>query len=146
VKTDISAGMGLTTGALGWGFGLDFWLLWGFLMFLANYVTYIGSIAALIPPMLVAVAQFDSMVAAGSLCMLLVVARLVWIDYVEIRYSGQQVNVSPLLVLFSVALLGWMWGAVGMLLAVPLVTIVRIVLDSQPRTRFMAALISDVHH
>ena len=75
---------------------------------------------------------------------LLLVARLLWIDYAEMRFSVKQVNVSPLLVLFTVALLGWMWGAVGMLLAVPLLTVARVVLGSFPKTRFVASLISDV--
>jgi len=144
VKTAISIGLGLTTAGLGWGFGLDFWLLWGFLMFIANYVTYIGSIVAIVPPMLVAFAQFESVTSAVFLCVLLILARLVWVDYAEMRYSGENVNVSPLVVLLSVALMGWMWGAVGMLLAVPIVTITRIVLVSFPRTRFLARLISDL--
>ncbi len=144
VKTAISLGMGLTTALLGWAFGLDFWLLWGLVMFFANYITYIGSIIAIIPPMLVAFAQFETVLAAGALSILLIVARLVWIDFAEMKYSGENVNVSPLVVLLSVALLGWMWGAIGMLLAVPLVTIARIVLGSFQHTRFLASLISDL--
>ena len=135
--------MGMTTAALGWFFSLDFWLLWGFLMFLANYVTYIGSVAAVIPPIVVAFVQFDNVAAAVGLSVLLVVARLIWIDYAEMRFSGKQVNVSPLLVLFAVALMGWMWGAVGMLLAVPLLTVARVILGSFPQTRYVASLISD---
>lgn len=143
-KTVISFGLGLTTAALGYLFSLDFWLLWGFLMFLANYITYIGSIVAIIPPILVAFVQFDNFSAAVGLCVLLIVARLIWIDYAEMRFSGKQVNVSPLLVLFAVALMGWMWGAVGMLLAVPLLTVARVVLGRFPHTRFVASLISDL--
>lgn len=143
-KTVISLGMGATTAAIGWCFSLDFWLLWGFLMFLANYITYIGSIVAVIPPILIAFVQFDNLSAALGLSVLLVVARLVWIDYVEMRFSGKQVDVSPLLVLFAVALMGWMWGAVGMLLAVPLLTVARVILGHFPQTRFVASLISDL--
>lgn len=143
VKTLVSAGLGITTALLGWGFGLDFWLMWGCLMFLSNYITYIGSIVALVPMVLIAFAQFDSMPAAAGLSALLILNRLAWIDYAEMRYSGMHVDVSPLLILFSVAFMGWIWGVVGMLLAVPLITTVRIVLDSFPRTKFLARLISD---
>ncbi|MEZ6152852.1 MAG: AI-2E family transporter [Pirellulaceae bacterium] len=144
IKTAISIGLGVTTATIGWGFGLDFWLLWGFLMFIANYVTYIGSIVAMVPPMLIAFAQFESATSAVSLCVLLILTRLIWIDYAEIRYSGENVNVSPLVVLLSVAADGLDVGAVGMLLAVPVVTITRIVLGSFPHTRFLASLISDL--
>lgn len=143
-KTLISIGLGLTTAALGWLFSLDFWLLWGFLMFLANYVTYIGSIAALGPPILIAFVQFEQIAAAIVLAILLIVVRMVWIDYVEMRYSGKQVNVSPFLVLFAVALMGWMWGPVGMLLSVPLLTVTRVILGRFEQTRYVASLISDL--
>ena len=143
IKTLVSAGLGVTTAALGWAFGLDFWLMWGCLMFLSNYITYIGSMVALVPMVLVAVAQFESMPAAAGLSTLLILNRLIWIDYAEMRYSGKYVDVSPLLILFSVALMGWIWGVVGMLLAVPLITTVRTALDSFPRTKFLARLISD---
>lgn len=146
IKTLVSAGLGVTTAILGWLFGLDFWLMWGCLMFLSNYITYIGSMVALVPMILVAVAQFESLPAAAGLSALLILNRLAWIDYAEMRYSGKYVDVSPLLILFSVALMGWLWGVVGMLLAVPLITTGRILLDSFPRTKFLARLISDVEH
>ncbi|HET6425948.1 MAG TPA: AI-2E family transporter, partial [Planctomycetaceae bacterium] len=144
IKTLVSAGLGVTTAILGWLFGLDFWLMWGCLIFLSNYITYIGSMVALVPMVLLAIAQFESTPAAAGLSALLILNRLVWIDYAEMRYSGKYVDVSPLLILFSVALMGWIWGVVGMLLAVPLITTGRIILDSFPRTRFLARLISDV--
>lgn len=144
VKTAVSAGLGLTTAVAGLLFGLDFWLLWGFLMFLANYITYVGSIIALVPPILIAFVQFDNPATAPALTTILIVVRFAWIDYVELRYSGKHVNVSPLLLLFGIAMLGWMWGVVGMLLAVPLITSIRIALSSHPESAYLARLMSDV--
>lgn len=143
VKTLVSAGLGLSTALICWSAGVDFWLLWGVLMFLANYITYLGSIAALVPPLLTALVQFESLAPVILLAVVLAICRFIWIDYVEIRYSGRHVNVSPLILLFSIALLGWTWGLVGMLLAVPLVTSVRIALASFDETRHLAGLMSD---
>ena len=143
IKTAVSFGLGLTTAILGWLFGLNFWLLWGIVMFLANYITYVGSIVALAPPIALALVQFDSWVAAIILGLLLIVNRTIWIDYAEIRYSGEHLDVSPLLLLLSIALLGWIWGVVGMLLAVPLVTSTKIVLSHFDNTRSIAKLMSD---
>jgi predicted PurR-regulated permease PerM len=112
-------------------------------MFLANYVTYIGSIIALVPPILIAFVQFESTEAAGALAALLIASRVAWIDLAEMRYSGKHVNVSPVVVLLSVAFFGWMWGVVGMLLAVPLITIVHIILGSFDRTEVLAKLMSE---
>jgi AI-2 transport protein TqsA len=142
IKTGVSFGMGLTTTIIGWIFGLDFALLWGVFMFLANYITYVGSIAALVPPIAIAFVQL-SPGAAAVLTVLLVLNRFFWIDYAEIRFSGEHLDVSPLLLLLSIALLGWIWGVVGMLLAVPLVTSTKIVLSHFDNTRHWAKLMSD---
>jgi predicted PurR-regulated permease PerM len=143
VKTAVSLGLGITTGLLGYLFGLDFWPLWGVLMFVANYVTYVGSIVALVPPIMLAYLQFESPVAATVFAVLLVAIRFFWIDYVEIRSSGKHLNISPLLLLVSLAVFGWLWGVVGMVLAVPLVTITKIILLNFENTRHWGTLISE---
>lgn len=142
IKTAVSFGLGVTTTILGWFFGLDFALLWGVLMFFANYVTYVGSIVALVPPIAIAFAML-SPTAAIVLTILLILNRLFWIDYAEIRFSGEHLDVSPLLLLLSIALLGYIWGVVGMLMAVPLVTSTKIVLSHFENTRYLAKLMSD---
>lgn len=143
VKTGVSLGLGATTGLLAALFGLDFWLLWAGVMFLANYVTYIGSMAALVPPIAIAFLQFDSLAAAAALSVLLIANRFVWIDYAEIKLSGQQLNVSPVILLLSIALFGTLWGVIGMVLAVPVVTSVKIALSQFESTEHLASLLSE---
>jgi predicted PurR-regulated permease PerM len=142
IKTAVSFGLGASTTILGSLFGLDFALLWGVLMFVANYITYVGSIAALVPPIAIAFVQLNPWVAV-VLTILLVLNRLFWIDFAEIKFSGEHLDVSPLLLLLSIAMLGWIWGIVGMLLAVPLVTSTKIVLSHFDNTRYIAKLMSD---
>jgi predicted PurR-regulated permease PerM len=143
VKTGVSLGLGLTTGLLGYAFGLDFWPLWAVLMFLANYITYVGSIVALVPPIVVAYLQFTSPVGATVLAALLVLGRVFWIDYVEIRFSGKHLDISPLLLLLALALFGSIWGVTGMVLAVPLVTATKITLFNFEGSRHFAILVSE---
>jgi predicted PurR-regulated permease PerM len=142
VKTAVSLGLAATTGLLGYLFGLDFWPLWAVLMFVSNYVTYVGSIAALLPPIGMAFLQFSPILAA-IFAALLVALRFLWIDYVEIRFSGKRLNISPLLLLLSLAVFGWLWGVVGMVLAVPLVTVTKIILLNFETTRHWGKLISE---
>jgi predicted PurR-regulated permease PerM len=143
VKTLVSLGMAAATGLIGWAFGLDFWFLWAVLMFLANYVTYVGSVVACVPPIAVAFLQLTSPVAATVLTALIVANRVFWIDYVEIRFTGKRLNVSPLLLLFAIVMFGWLWGVVGMILAVPLVTAVRIALLSYEGSKAYGVLMSE---
>jgi predicted PurR-regulated permease PerM len=143
VKTAVSLGLAAVTGLLCYLFGLDFWPLWAVLMFLGNYITYIGSAVACVPPIALAYLQFRGLVAPTALAVLLVANRFFWIDYVEIRFSGKQLEVSPLVLLLSLAVFGWLWGVVGMVLAVPLVTAVKIVLINIERTKPYGILLSE---
>lgn len=143
-KTYISLGLGATTGLICWLFGLHFWLLWAVLMFLSNYITYIGSFVALIPPVLLALVQFENpLLWASAVAVALLLNRLVWIDYFEIRFLGSQLNISPLLLLLSIALFGFIWGMVGLVMAVPLMTTLKIVLSQFERSKGLAVLISE---
>ncbi len=143
VKTGVSLGMAAAAGLIGLAFGLDFWFLWAVLTFLANYVTYVGSVVACVPPIVVAYLQFTSPVAATVLAALIVANRLFWIDYVEIVFTGKHLNVSPLLLLFAIVAFGWLWGVVGMILSVPLVTAARITLLSFEGSKAYGVLISE---
>jgi len=143
VKTLVSIGMGLTTAVILYLFGLHYWPLWAVLMCVLNYITYVGSMAALVPPILLAFVQFSQPWAGIALAILLITNRLAWIDYVEIRYSGKSLNVDAVLVLASLAYWGKFWGIVGLVLAVPMLVCVRIVLARIEKTRRWAVLMSD---
>jgi len=142
VKTGISVGLGITTGLLCYLFGVDFWPLWAVLMFLANYITYVGSIAALVPPIALAYLQLSPLTAT-AFAAVLISTRFAWIDYLEIRFSGRQLNISPVLLLLSLAVFGLLWGVVGMVLAVPIITAVKIILFNFESTRHLAILGSE---
>ena len=142
VKTLVSLGLGLGAAVILGAFGLDYWVLWAFLFFLLNYITYLGSIVALVPPVAVALLQFESPWMAVAVGGLLVLNRLLWIDLMELRFTGKQLNVDSSLLLAFLAYWGWTWGIVGLLLAVPLLTSLKIVLanisDTWPLARLMS--------
>ena len=77
-----------------------------------------------------------------TLLLLLLVQRVVD-NFIEPRLTGHKLGLSPLLVLLSLAFWGWLWGVVGMILAVPLTVIVKIVLENIPETKPLATLISN---
>jgi AI-2 transport protein TqsA len=142
-KTFLNLGVGLSTGLICWLMGLHFWPLWAALMFLLNYITYVGSIVALVPPVLLAFIQYDNPWVGLLLAAVLTANRLLWIDYIEILYLGNVLQLSPLVMLLSIAFFGVLWGPIGLLLAVPLMTSLKIVLAYFPGTRHLAVLISE---
>lgn len=143
VKTLVGLGMAATAGLVMFSFGLDHWLLWAFLFFVANYITYIGSIAACIPPILLAFVDLPGMWNAIFLAALLVANRLVWIDFVEVRASGRQLNLDPTLMFLWLAYWGWVWGVLGLLLAYPMLAAVKILLSHLQGAEGWAVLLSD---
>ncbi|HEY1068066.1 MAG TPA: AI-2E family transporter [Pirellulales bacterium] len=142
VKTFVSLGLGLTSGVVMWMFGVDYWPLWAFVIFAANYITYLGSFIALGPPTVLAVLQF-SLPVAIAFGVVLFVVRLFWIDFVEIKFAGRQLNISAVLQLLALMFGGAMWGVVGLLLAVPLLTALKIVLANFEKTKPFAVLMSE---
>lgn len=143
VKTLVGLGMGATAGLAMFAFGLDHWLLWAFLFFAANYITYIGSIAACIPPILLAFVYLSGIGPAILLAVLLIANRLVWIDFVEIRMSGRQLNLDPTLMFLWLSYWGWAWGVLGLLLAYPMLAAVKIGLSHVKGAEGWAVLLSE---
>jgi AI-2 transport protein TqsA len=143
VKTVVGLGMATVAGLLMLAFGLDHWLLWAFLFFASNYITYIGSIVACGPPIVMAFLVLPTITAATVLSTLLVLNRLVWIDVVEIRMSGKELNLDPTVMFLWLAYWGWAWGVLGLLLAYPMLAAVKIVLTHVKGGESWAALLSE---
>lgn len=143
VKTLVSVGMGVSAAVLMYLFGLQGWLLWGILFFALNYITYIGSIVACVPPVILAYLDLSSPIVATALAATMVLNRFVWIDYIEIRMAGRHLNIDSILLFLWLAYWGWMWGVIGLILAFPMVTSLKIVLEHVEATKGWAVLMSD---
>lgn len=143
VKTIVGLGMGASAGLIMFLFGLDHWLLWAFLFFASNYITYIGSMVACVPPIGMAFLGLPSPTAAVVLSLLLVVNRVLWIDFVEIRMSGRELNLDPTLMFLWLSYWGWAWGVLGLLLAYPMLAAVKIALGHVQGGAGWAVLLSE---
>lgn len=143
VKTIVGIGMAVTAGLVMFAFQLDHWLLWAFLFFASNYITYIGSMAACVPPILLGFVALSGPLQAVALAVMLIVNRLVWIDYVEVRMSGRQLNLDPTLMFLWLSYWGWVWGVLGLLLAYPMLAAVKIVLAHVRGSEGWAVLLSE---
>ncbi len=143
VKTLVSLSLGVSSALLMYAFGLSHSLLWGSLFFALNYITYIGSIAACFPPVALAYLDLDSPILATLLGALIVVNRFVWIDYIEVKMAGRRLNIDSVLLFVWLAYWGWVWGVVGLILAFPMITSLKIVLEHLESTRGWAVLMSE---
>ena len=143
VKTVAGVGMAVSAAIIMHGFGLDHWMLWAFLFFALNYITYIGSAAACVPPLIMAHLDLDSHVMALVLSTLIVLNRVFWIDFFELRMSGKQLNLDPTLLFLWLTYWGWAWGILGLILAYPMLAALRIALEHIGGLSGWAVLLSD---
>ncbi len=140
IKTVVSLVTGLAAGLLTWGIGLDFPLLWAMLAFLLNYIPTIGSIIAAVPAVLMALVQLGFGEASAT-ALGFVAINVVFGNFVEPRLMGYGVGISALVVFIGLVFWGFVFGPVGMLLSVPLTMTLKLALESDPRTRWVAILI-----
>jgi predicted PurR-regulated permease PerM len=140
IKTGVSMVTGLLASTLTWAIGLDFPLLWGMLAFLLNYIPTIGSIIAAVPAVLMALLQLGPAEALSTGIGFLII-NIVFGNILEPRLMGYGVGISPLVVFIGLVFWGWVFGPVGMLLAVPLTMTLKMALESDERSRWIAVLI-----
>ena len=124
-----------------WLIGVEFPVIWGLLAFLLNYIPTIGSIAAGIIPSLVALVQLGpGWAVAVALCYIGINSLLG--SFIEPVLLGNRFGLSTVMVLVSVLFWGWVWGAVGMFLAVPLTMMIKIMMEQSDDFRWVSVLIS----
>ena len=120
--------------------GVDFAVLWGVLSWLLGYIPAVGFWLALIPPTILAWMEFGVPTAA-----------IVFIGYVLIngltdniiapKMQGDSLNISPVFVMLSLIVWGWILGAVGAILSIPMTLLVLTIMEQFDATRGLAALV-----
>ena len=140
IKTAVSLATGITAWVVCSAIGLDFPLLWGMLAFLFNYVPTIGSIIAAVPAVLLALIQLGIGDATATAIGFLAI-NITFGNFLEPRLMGYGVGISPLIVFTGLVFWGWVFGPVGMLLSVPLTMTLKMALESNPQSRWIAILI-----
>ena len=111
--------------------GVDFAITWGALAFFLNFIPTVGSIAASIPPILLALVQFYPSIwpAVATLITLLTIQLSIG-NGIAPKILGDQLNLSPVVILLSLLFWGWLWGIVGALLSVPVTAALKIVCEN----------------
>ncbi|MBK6538314.1 MAG: AI-2E family transporter [Ignavibacteria bacterium] len=130
------------SGLLLWLFGVDFYFIWGFLIFLIHYIPNIGALFGISLPSIVMFLQFDSIFTPILVRIILVALDNLIGNIIEPKVLGDKLNLSPLLLLLSLFLGEYVWGIVGMVLSVPFVSMLKIILMNFEATRPFAILMS----
>jgi predicted PurR-regulated permease PerM len=128
--TLINASVGLLLSLALWMIGMPTPLMWGGLVALANYVPYLGPIAAVILLALGGVLVFVDFWYALLPALIFATIHLIEANVVTPMIVGRRLTINPLLILVALSFWGWVWGTTGALLAVPLLIITKTVFDA----------------
>jgi len=140
IKTLLSAVVGVVIWLWLLILGVDYPVLWGTLSFLLNYIPNIGSIIAVFPVALLALVQLG--VGSALLTILaFIVVHIVVGNIIEPKLMGKGLSLSTLVVFLSMVFWGWILGPIGMILSVPMTSLVKIALESYESTRALAIML-----
>lgn len=142
ITTIISLATGLLTYLTCQFFGLEGAVLWGFIAFILNFIPTLGSIIAVLVPVLFSLIQFTDLSQVLFLSLVLVAIQFVVGNIIYPKLMGNKLNISQFVVILSLVIWGAMWGTVGMFLSVPLMMILLIILSQFENTKALAILIS----
>jgi predicted PurR-regulated permease PerM len=142
VKTLIALATAVISYIVFLSFGLDFAILWAFLVLLLNFIPFVGAFIAILFPTIISILQFGDMVTTVALLAILSGIQVVIGNFLEPKLVGKSLNLSPLVVILALAFWGSLWGVAGMFLCVPITVTLMIVLNQFPNTKGIAALLS----
>ena len=140
-RATVAFGQAVVAGIVLWYLDVPGWFMWASITFMMDFIPYVGALISLIPPIFIGLIMLSSPQAI-VLILILVVNQQAWGAVVEPQLAGQRLDISPIVLLLLVAFWGWAWGIMGMVLGVPLAVIMKIALESDPRTRPIALLLS----
>lgn len=106
---------------------IDFPLVWGFLAFVLNFVPTFGSIISWVITTLFAFMQcYPNPFPIIFIAIAVLFINILLGNIIEPRIEGENLGISPFVILVSLSLWGWLWGFLGLILAVPLMVIIKI--------------------
>ncbi len=143
-KLLVNLAAGIVVAVALWLLNVDYAALWGIFVFFFNFVPTIGAAVAFVFPALMALIQTGSWGFAGLTAGIVVLVQTIAFNFLEPMLIGRRLDMNPIVILLSVLIWGYLWGILGMLLAVPLTAIIKIMLSNSvdPNVKFIVDLMN----
>lgn len=127
--------VGLVTGLLAWLMELPSPLVWGVMTALLRFIPYLGVLVTAAMLLVVSAVTLDDPMLMLVVPLGYVLLNTVVGVFLEPLIHGYRLSVNPVIVFVSIFFWGWLWGAIGVLIAVPLMTVIVVVLSHVPTLR-----------
>ena len=137
----INATLGVVTATMLWAYAVPDPLLWGSVAMIANFIPYVGSITTTTLLAVVGLMHFDQ--PGQALLPALTFAGITAVEgnLITPLIQGRRMRLSPVAILLWLLVWGWLWGIPGALLAVPMLTSVKLIAEKLRGWRWFALVV-----
>jgi len=142
IKTVVSLFMALVGALILYLGGVDFVIFSALLIFLLNYIPTFGSLVSTVFPVVLGFVKFGFGWRMVLVTLALMTLQFVTGNVMEPKITGRRLNLSPMTILISLIFWGWLWGALGMILAVPITSSLKITFEHIENLKVLAAVMS----
>jgi predicted PurR-regulated permease PerM len=120
--------LGLTSTVAFWYLGVPYFYVIGIISGVVSLLPYLGIVLAIIPPVIV---SMNSLTVSRFIGIVTVVAvsHVIALNVLYPKIIGRRLQLNPLAVTLALLFWGWLWGAMGLILAVPLTAAIKIIFD-----------------
>jgi AI-2 transport protein TqsA len=108
-----------------------------------NLVPFLGAILAAGLPLFASIFQFDSPAPFVLMAVAAIALHIVSANFLVPKLIGSRVNIGPVAATMGMLFWGWLWGIMGVLLAVPLTAFVKLVADCHPSLIHISNLLAE---
>lgn len=123
--------------------GVEYAFLWSFLIFVMNFIPYIGPLFSSLFPAIFAVIITSDLMQFVYVFAAMEGVQIILGNFIEPKMMGKGTNLGPVTVIVALAFWGMIWGMAGMILAVPVTAVIVIILSKIQSTRGIAILLSE---
>jgi predicted PurR-regulated permease PerM len=136
VLRDYLAGMTMVTlmvvavsSAFFWMMDMDYAILTGIASGLLNMVPYIGAVLAWLPPFLIALAKWKTIGPFVLIAAVLMAVHVLALNLIAPKLVGRRVQLNAVAITIALLFWGWVWGGMGLVLAIPITATLRVICD-----------------
>jgi predicted PurR-regulated permease PerM len=108
---------------------LDYPFLAGSASGVLNLVPYLGALLAWIPPFLIGMAQWSTIGPYLGVAAVLTLFHIIGLNVLMPAIVGRRVHLNALSVTIALLFWGWLWGAIGLILAIPITAAIKVICD-----------------
>jgi predicted PurR-regulated permease PerM len=108
-----------------------------------NLIPFVGAVLAATLPLLAATLQFDSAGPYFVILLTVIALHIISANILVPKFIGSRVNIGPVAATMGMLFWGWMWGVMGILLAVPLTAFVKLAADCHPSLIHISNLLAE---